>query len=116
MVVTLTTSGAVVFKAGVDHTVLTDTLYTEAINEAEGEIFADTGVDFVDKYSAINANFKKVLDSACSNKAAIYVINNNIDAIGRGTSTLMTNVLSWAYDKAILRLRLSDIKKEFGVT
>lgn len=116
MVETLCTSGAVQFKAGTNSETLTSGAYTTIINQAEGDLFIDTGVDWVDKFSGLSAKVKGTIEGACSNKAAIYAINKNIDAIGRGTSTLMTNILSWAYDKAVLRLRLDNIKKKFGVT
>ncbi len=62
------------------------------------------------KFAAISANTKSILEGACSNKAAIYVINNDIDAIGRGTATQMLNVLSWGYDKAVTDLKTSNVK------
>ena len=119
MAETLCDSGAVKFKAGVNaNTTITGdpARLTQYINQAEGDIFVDTAIDWVDKYSGISANFKQVLDGACSNKAAIYVIEGDPDAIGRASATFMVNVLWASYDRVIRELRTTDIKAKIGAT
>ena len=116
MTTTLCLSGNLVEKLPSTFTTQTDAVYTSLINQAEGEIASDTGIDYVAVFAGISDNTKKVLEGAASNKAVIYLIAKEVDSIGRGTVTIMTNIYSWAYDKAIARLKDDKVKTLLGVT
>ena len=117
MTITLTTSGAVSIKAGVNHKVLADASYVTFINQAEGDICADTGINWVSKSATMTENLSGAVAGAVSNKAAIYVINNDMSGFtSRQEALNMLNVLAWAYDKTVARLRDDKVKKLFGVT
>lgn len=78
MTETFCTSGAVKLKAGAGATTLLDTQYTMLINQAESFINAamkDEGIDFVDLYSTLGDNTKKILEDAASSHAAVAAIN-----------------------------------------
>ena len=121
MTETLCDSGAVKLKAGTNASAtVTDnpTTMTQFINQAEGDLAADTAVDWVDKYSGLSANFKQVLEGACASKAAVSVINYDMGGFtSRAEALTMLNV-NWAvYDRAVREIKESKIKKDlFGVS
>jgi len=117
MVVTLCTSGSVKLKAGTDLPTFTDDQYTEIINQAEGQIIADTRVNWVSGsvYDNMNPAFRQILQSATAAKAAISVIN--YDMLGYGSvqvATTMVNVLLDEYDRAVAKLKDQNIYSPFG--
>ena len=115
MTTTLCTSGSVKLKAGVDHTALTFAQYEELINQAEGAIIADTRINWVDIYSTMNDDFKKILEGATAAKAAVGVINYDPLALGGlGISTTMINVNLDEYDRAVKQLKEQNVYSPFG--
>lgn len=117
MTVTLCTSGAVVLKAGKDATILADADYTTLINQAEGDLAADTRVDWVAVYSGISANYKQVIEGACAAKAAVSVIAYDPYALGSLTvATTKVNICLDEYDRAVSKLKDANIFKPFGGT
>lgn len=83
MTITLTSSGAVVVKAGPNAGTMWkdghggvsgEDIVNEFINQAESFIIVRSNVNWIDIYSTLNADFKKVLDEATSNLAAIYLV------------------------------------------
>ena len=111
MTETLCTSGAIVFKAGVNGTLPTAEQYTTLINQAEGAIAAATRVDWVSTYAALSDNVKKVLEEAASNLAAIYVISYDMSPYtSRIEAEDMVNILRDRYLQNVSILR--DIKTQ----
>ncbi len=115
MAVTLTTSGAVLLKAGanVSSTISTDAnLEIEAfINQAEAVISAISRKDWVDSYGAADVNTKLILDQTCSDLAAMYAIQYDMGNYNRLLEAqTMLDVLS----DASLR-GLSILKDQKGV-
>jgi hypothetical protein len=102
MTATLTTSGAVLFKAGtnVNTTLSISGAWIETyINQAESFINCITRYNWTDKYSALNADVKLILDEAVSDLAAIYAIEYDMTAYNsRAEAELMMTVL---YQRAI---------------
>jgi len=112
---TLCTSPHVKLKAGVNHTALTSAQYTQLINEAEGHIVADTRVNWLDIYSTMNADFKQILQDAASSFAANGAIMNDPLALGgMAVATTMVNKNLDAYDRAISKLKDSNVFEPFG--
>jgi hypothetical protein len=113
--VTLADSGHVKLKAGENHTALTPTQYDELIEEAEGQIITDTRVNWIDIYSTMNTDFREVLRGAVSSYAANNVILNDMLAVGGiNTATTMINKNLDNYDRAVSKLKDSNIFKAFG--
>ena len=113
MTETLCDSGAVKFKAGINaSTTVTNNAVrlTQYINQAEGQIVAETGANWLDDYSGMNVDFKQVLESAASCWAAIDVIEADMSGFTTlGEATTMINTLLTKYDRAITVLK--DSKK-----
>lgn len=117
MTETLCDSSHVKLKAGADHTALTAAQYTALINEAEGQIIADTGVNWIDVYSGMNTDFKQIIQGAVSSYAANGVIMNDPLALGGLTvaTTMVNNNLN-IYDRAVNQLKDANVYKPFGGT
>jgi hypothetical protein len=78
MTVTLCTSGAVKLKAGsLVSSALTDTDFTELINQAEGWFSGNAQYDWVTNYSGISVIGKAILQDAVSSRAGFFAISNN---------------------------------------
>ena len=107
MTETLCTSGAVKIKAGANASVtITDNTVTmtQLINQAEGDLIRDTGVNWVDIYASMNADFKQTLENAVSSKAAVPVINYDMSAFtSRNEAITMMNV-NWAIYQECVRV------------
>ena len=115
MAETLCNSGNVKLKAGTNHTALTAAQYTDLINEAEGQFIADTGVNWIDVYSGLNADFKQIIQGAAAAYAANGAINNDLLALGGlATATTMINKNLDTYDRAVNKLKDSNVYKPFG--
>ena len=117
MTETLCTSDAVKLKAGENATILTGTQYTQLINQAEGQFVADTGVNWLDVYSGLNADFKQSIEGAVASKAAVSVIAYNPFALGSTVlATMKINVCLDEYDRTVAKLKDANIFKPFGGT
>lgn len=118
MVETLCTSGAVKHRVGANasSTVTNSGAWiTELINQAEGDIGAETQCDWVAVYSTLSDNYRKTLEGACAAKAAIKVIS--YDATGYlniGEAAFMVNVLWGEYARAIQVLNQPTIRNALG--
>src|SRR3990167_11301290 len=97
MTETLCVSGAVKHRAGANasSTVTASGAWlTELINQAEGDIAAETMVDWVSSYSGLSDNYRKVLEGACSAKAAIKVVSYDARSyLSVGEAGFIVNVL-----------------------
>lgn len=118
MTETLCDSGAVKIKAGVDAptaVIGNPTTMTQLINQAEGQLIADTRVNWIDVYSTLNPDFKQVIEGAVSAKAAVAVINYDPLSYGNlNTATTMINVLLDEYDRGVSKLKEDKVIKAFG--
>ena len=117
MTTTLCNSGNVKLKAGVDATALSFAQYETLINEAEGQIIADTGVNWIDVYSGLNADFKQIIQGAVSAKAAIAAIEYDPLALGPlAVATTKVNVCLDEYDRGVNKLKDANVYGPFGGT
>ena len=119
MTETLCDSGHVKLCAGAKvSTALTGADYTTFINQAEGQIVADTGVNCIDIYSTMNADFRKILEQACAawagNKAIKYDVG--VYTGGLQEATTMVNINLEEYDRAIAKLKDANVYEAFGGT
>ncbi|MBI4092273.1 MAG: hypothetical protein HY427_03670 [Candidatus Levybacteria bacterium] len=120
MAETLCTSGMVKHRAnyGASSTVTNSgTWMTELINQAEGQVIADTRVNWIDIYSTLNADFKQVLEQATACWAANAVIAYDTRGfLGVNEAATMINV-NWAqYQQAIKTLKEDKTITFFGAT
>jgi len=109
MTVTMTSSGAVLIKAGANvNSALTDTEITRFINEAEGIINSVCRYNYVDNYPS-NADVQGIFNQVSSDLAAISCINYDIDSYpSRTEAEDMINVLR---DSALRGLAILRDKK-----
>ena len=75
MTTTLCISGAVILKAGVNSTELTNAEYEQLINQAESFINVASKKDWVAAYASLPTDTKKILEDAASSHAAMAAIN-----------------------------------------
>jgi hypothetical protein len=115
---TLCNSGNVKLAAGVNvSSAINTTEYTQLINQAEGQIVADTGVNWVTLYAGLNADFKQILEGAAANFAAVNAIKYDPSGYTTiGEATLIINGCLDRYDRAIAKLKEGDVYKPFGGT
>ena len=75
---TLTSSAAILYKAGANQALLTHAssgaIIKEFCDQAEAELTARTGYDWVANYATITTNYKAILADVVSAKAAWNVI------------------------------------------
>lgn len=97
MVTTFCTSGSVVYKAGANvSSSITEDQWIELINQAEGYINTVTRINYVDTYSGLNDDVKKILQDAASCHAAISAINFDMSGYtSRSEAQTMLDV-NWA--------------------
>src|SRR3990167_4666359 len=120
MTETLCVSGAVKHRAGLNASTTptgSGAWMTELINQAEGDIAAETLVDWVSSYSGLSDNYRKVLEGACAEKAAIKVICDDMSGFTNiQEAGTMINVLWGEYDRAIRVLNQAPVAKALGGT
>jgi hypothetical protein len=120
MTETLCTSGAVKHKAGANaSTTITEdaVIMTEFINQAEGDFIAATGVNWVDIYSTMNADYKQTIENAVSCRAAVYVVNYDMSGFtSRQEAIHMINVLWATYQEGARILKEEKNSARFGAS
>lgn len=116
MAETLTDSGAVKLAAGANvSTELTAAQYTKLINQAESLICLRTKKNWVELYSTLDEDYKKILEDAASSYAAIGAINYDMSGYySRQEALTMLNV-NWAKFKECLNKLEDDKYKTFLV-
>ena len=118
MVETLCDSGSVKLHAGANVSGdLTPANYTTLINEAEGDMFAETQVDWVNIFSSLNVNYSKVVEQACAAKAAIPATKFDMlsyNSVAEAMNVINTNLT--IYDRAIKVLRDPEVIKAIGAS
>ena len=96
MVVTMCTSGAVVLKAGTNAKILPDADYVILINQAESYLNAVTLIDYTTAYAGLSDETKKILEDACSSRAAMGVINNDMSGFTNNAEAVQMINYNWA--------------------
>lgn len=94
-------------KAGANaSSVAIDEAYiNDFMTQAESDINASVRFNFSDAYAGLNVDVQGWLKQAASNQAAIYVINYDMDAIGRSTAQSRINVLRDNFLRIIQQLK-----------
>ena len=107
---TLAISGAALFKAGANvSTALTEAHYDYALLQAEGYINSITKYNWVDAYGTLSVDTKYILEDACSDLAAMYIINYDMSGYtSRSEAQTMLDILRDRASTAIKELK--DIK------
>lgn len=96
MVTTLTSSNVALLKAGANvSSALVENDYTVLINQAEAFVNVLSRHNWIDNYATLNADVRLILDEACSNLAAIYFIQYDLDGWISSRAQDKINVL-WA--------------------
>lgn len=117
---TLSTSAAIMRKAGKDNPMMdhADSAAITALfsDEAEGVVCALTHTDWITNYSSVGSSFAPILDEAVSNYAAISVINFDPTSYPlRSTADGMKNVLNNNFERCIRALLESNNRKAMGL-
>src|SRR3990167_5896972 len=118
---TLSTSAAILYKAGKDNPMLGNSdsaaIIAKFSDEAEGVVNALTHTDWITNYSSVGANFKPMLDEAVSSYAGMLVINYDPTSYPlRSAAESMKNVLNNNFERCIRELREnSNTRKVMGV-
>lgn len=115
---TICTSANVKLAAGTNvSTALSNDDYTEFINQAEGQLIADTGVNWVDAYSGLDADFSQAVEQAVAAYAAINAIRYDINGYPTLNHVLsIVNMNLDRYDRAVSKLKEMDTQAKFGVS
>jgi hypothetical protein len=101
------TTAEVSRKAGANasSTSNTEAYINDFMTQAESTINVMTRYNWSDAYTSLNVDVKGILKEAASNLAAIYVLNYDLDAIGRNTATVMISVLRDGFLRNVSILR-----------
>lgn len=116
---TLATSGNVKSYAGASvSSNLTDSDYTLFIEEAEAQLIADTGIDWVAAWPTISGNnWANIVTGAVAAFAAVSAVGYDPDAFATLNSAITTiNVNLDRYDRAKSQLSDQNVYKPFGVS
>lgn len=118
MTFTLTTSGAIIEKAGANVSstaVASGGLMLSVATQAEGDINAKTRYDWVTNYADVGTNFQGILTSACSAWAATKLINYDMSGYtSRQEAVTMMNTLWTEYKEAIKALEDAEVRRGMG--
>lgn len=122
--VTLCSSSQVIVKAGANASnVWTDgavgltgeDIVNQWIEEAEGVICAATSIDWVSKYSDIDANYQGIIEQTCSSIAAMEYLKYDMSGMSDVEAQNRLNVLNNAVIRGIGILNKSETKNNLGV-
>jgi len=117
---TLTSSGAIIMKSGINASstaTSSGAMLKEFCDEAEGYLCADTQYDWVENYSSIGTNFKPILSLAVSNLASMYIIDADLSVYtSRAEGQTMLNVNYDNYTKAVDILKNAEVRKKMGAS
>ena len=114
---TLADSGTVRLAAGANvSTALGLADFNTFIEQAEGELATDTGIDFVDKFATLPSTMSGSATAAVASKAGIKAINFDMSGYtSRAEALTMINV-NWAtYDRLVQDLTNERAKSLLGV-
>lgn len=119
MAETLCNSGNVKLAAGANvSSAITAAQYTELINQAEGQLTADTGVNWVTHWPAISGNsYAKSIEQAAANWAAVNAIKYDPSGYTTiGEAVTIINACLDRYDRAVNKLKDANVYRPFGGT
>ena len=114
MTETLCSSAAVKRRAGANadaDIIASAAAMSEFINQAEGEIVAQTRRDWVDDYSNVDSGIKECLEAACAARAAMQVIQydpNAYNSLAEAQTLLNVQFDTWNSNLQ----RLKDFKSK----
>lgn len=96
----------------------TDVMKTQSLLQAESYLNSETTKNWSDDYAGLNVDVKSIVTAFTASWVATDAINYNIDAVGRGTATLMLNVLANIMQKSLSTLKDKNTTQTFmdGVT
>ena len=99
-------------------TAFTDTMKTQSLLQAENYLNTETTNNWSDDFAGLNVDVKSLVTAFTASWVATDAINYEIDALGRGTATLMLNVLANIMSKALSTLKDKNNNQTFmaGVT
>lgn len=115
---TLSNSGLVKLAAGKvvsDDATITAADYDAWIEEAESQLLAETGVEWVSVFSDIGVVQKKILESAATAWAAVNAVRSDtrrFPSSGYALDQVNINLDRW--DRAIAKLKDTNVSKIFG--
>lgn len=115
---TLSNSGLVKLAAGKvvsDDTSITGANYDQWIEEAEAQLFAETGVDWVSAFSGIAAGKAEILESATTAWAAVNAVRWNTSLFptsGYAIDQININLDRW--DRAVSKLKDTNVSEIVG--
>lgn len=110
MTETLATSGNVKLMAGTNvSTALTADQYTTLINEAEAQVCAETGYDWVDNYTTVSTTYPNIvplLETATAALAALSAIDYDINNyFSKFEAVNIKNKNVYLYNQAIKHIK-----------
>ena len=101
-------------KSGANvNTAFTDTMKTQSLLQAESYLNTETTKNWSDDFAGLNADVKSLVTSFTASWVATDAINYDINALGRGTATLMLNVLANIMSKALSTLKDKNTNQTF---
>lgn len=117
---TLCTSGSALKKAGVNAntnmTTYAEKTFCDQLSDEAESIACDIArYDLVTNYASLTANGKAVCAQFCEAVVAQNIIGYDVDSLGRGTATLMMNVLENQKVEAQKILEDSNKKAYLGI-
>lgn len=120
MVWTLTTSQAILFKAGANFNSTAGTsgsLMALISDLAEAAVFRDSEYDWVANYASVITNFRSALSDAASDIGAKFLIEHDMSGFtNNGEAVTMVNILIDNYGKGIQRLKDINVRTKAGVS
>lgn len=101
-------------RSGVNvNTNFTDTMKTQSLLAAENYLNSETTKNWSDDFSGLNVDVKSTVTAYTASWVAIDAINYDPDAIGRGTATLMINVLLDVMARSLKTLKDKNTNQKF---
>lgn len=91
----------------------TDTMKTQSLLQAESFLNSETTNNWSDDFGSLNTDVKYIVTAFTASWVATDAINYDIDAIGKGTGTLMLNVLANIMSKALATLKDKNTNQAF---
>lgn len=91
----------------------TDTMKTQSLLQAESYLNDETTRNWSDDFGGLNTDVKFIITAFTASWVATDAINYDLDAIGRGTATLMLNVLANIMQKALRTLKDKNTNQAF---
>ena len=97
--------------ANADSTYTAEAYTNSFVAQAESLINVESGYNWSDVYSGLNADVKKILTLAASNKAAQYcIVSNTNNFLSSADAQTALQMLEADYDKCIILLREGGTK------